>query len=92
MIDQILQEVKQEQERAAKKWGVDFDDKNTANDWVAYITRYAGMAVTFPFNRTAFEDNMVKVAGLAASAVASSRTGGPAPRHYDEDVDWSVLS
>ena len=30
------------------KWPSEFDDKNTPNDWIAYIAIYLGKAVTFP--------------------------------------------
>ena len=82
---QVLREIEWEQKRAHDTWGPDFDKANTANDWIAYITRYAGMAVTFPFDQTRFEDSMIKAAGLCLCAVVESRRGGPAPRHYDED-------
>lgn len=79
----IFDEVATELNTNAAVWGDEFDDKNTANDWVAYIAKYTGQAVTLPFDRERFEEQMKKVAGLAVSAIAASRRGGPAKRHYD---------
>ena len=62
------------------KWGTDFDNKNTPNDWVSYIARYLGNAVTLPWNRNAFRTAMLKVAALAV-AVLERETYSP--RHYD---------
>ena len=82
----IFEEIDGELKNAAARWGTDFDDNNTSNDWVAYVAKYAGQAVTLPFSRAVFEENMKKIAGIAVSAIeASRRNGGPAPRHYDSD-------
>lgn len=64
--------------------GTEFDDKNTANDWVSYIIRYAASAADFELDQDEFEVAMTKVAALAVAAIETSRrNGGPAPRHYD---------
>jgi len=82
----IILEINSELEYSNKKWGTEFDNKNTSNDWVAYITHQVGKAVTLSLNRYEFEVRMKKVAGLAISAIeASRRNGGPAPRHYDNN-------
>jgi|WetSurMetagenome_2_1015567.scaffolds.fasta_scaffold02484_17 hypothetical protein len=54
-----------------------FDDsKNTGNDWVAYITAYAGRATTARKNKDLdFHRNMVKVAALAVSAIYANEKG-----------------
>jgi hypothetical protein len=64
-----------------KKWGTEFDNKNTPNDWIAYIAIYLGKAVTFPWNREAFRTAILKVAALA---VAVLEREDYAPRHYDQ--------
>lgn len=71
-----------ENERAYqdKKWGKAFDDKNTPNDWVAYIVAHAGKAVTLPWNREAFRASILKVAALCVAALEREEY---APRHYD---------
>jgi hypothetical protein len=75
--DKVFQMINEYQN---EKWGTDFDDKNTPNDWVAYITRYLGKAVLFPFNGDVFRGAMLKVAALA---VAVLEREDYAPRHYD---------
>lgn len=69
----------------ADKWGKVFDDKNTPNDWIAYITKYAGQAVTLPWNADTFRAQLIKTAGLCISAVeALDRNNNElAKRHYD---------
>lgn len=69
----------------AKKWGTDFDSKNTPNDWVAYIAKYLGQAVTMPWDAGKFKAQLVKVANLAATAYENcDKVEGSMPkRHYD---------
>lgn len=62
------------------KWGNEFDDKNTPNDWVAYIAIYLGKAVTLPWNREAFRTAILKVAALAVAILEREEY---AARHYD---------
>ena len=85
----IVVELKKELEYANNLWGTAFDDKNTANDWAAYIGIYAGRAVemdrtTSLFNPIRFRKDMLKVAGLAISAVQTLDRQGIAKRHYDK--------
>lgn len=64
--------------------GTEFDDKNTANDWVSYLTRYAAKAAEFELTKDQFQAAMVKVAAIAVAAIESSdRNDGLPPRHYD---------
>lgn len=80
----IFNMIDDEREYQDGKWGTEFDDKNTANDWVSYLTRYAAKAAEFELTPEAFEIAMVKVASIAVAAIeASRRNGGPALRHYD---------
>ncbi len=74
----------------ARKWGIEFDDDNTPNDWAAYIALYTGKAIEMTDGRPdlsldceRFRQNMIKVASLALHAVAAVDRGGPALRHYD---------
>ena len=78
IIDQI------ESERSKQKGFDDFDKSNTRNDWVAYITSYAGDAAEKvkkkELNSQAeedhrFRDNMIKVAALAVAAIESHDNG-----------------
>ncbi len=88
-INNILADISKERESQDHRWGHEFDDKNTANDWSAYITRYNGNAsfcTTYgqPFDGTAWRQQMVKVAALAVAAIESfDRNNGLPRRHYD---------
>jgi len=84
-MEKIFEEIKNEREYQDEKWGTEFDDKNTLNDWVSYIVTYAGRATEY--DRTAEEQRkyMIKVAALAVAALETfDRNNGFAPRHYDE--------
>lgn len=85
----VYDEIKAERDRQDTLWGHDFDNKNTINDWVAYIAAYA--------SRAAFTDSevlnektaqqrelLVKTAALAVAAIETiDRLGKLASRHYD---------
>lgn len=82
-----LEQVRKEAEYAAQKWGTDFDDQNSLNDWVTYITMYASDAARIdlqdnPDKQYAF---LIKAAGLALNAASYVRNGNLHPRHYDAD-------
>lgn len=84
-LETIVNAVATERAYQNLKWGEAFDNKNTVNDWVAYINIYAAkatdMAATKPVQRSA----MLKVAALAVAALeAFDRNEGFPPRHYDK--------
>ena len=80
-------EIENELEYARKQWGREFDSKNTLNDWVAYIVMYAGDAAKIKTSPSEAEQKLIKVAGLAISALENLRANGQfAPRHYEEKV------
>jgi hypothetical protein len=89
-MEQLLTDVRTELERA-EQWGTDFDDANTINDWISYITGYTGHVYDYArSSRGRVQDldgvrsELLKVAGLALSAVkAMDRNGSFPPRHYD---------
>lgn len=81
-----LKAIDAEREYQVGKWGDEFDSKNTINDWVSYLTRYAGMASNAD-DKEHFQTLMVKVAAIAVAAVEASEKGGLPPRHYDEPVN-----
>ena len=95
MRESIFAEIDKERSYQDGKFGTSFDDKNTLNDWVTFITRYAGEAAfvangakadTIPFSiRLAQRQKLVKVAALAVAAIeAFDRNGQNFPRrHYD---------
>lgn len=85
----VLHEVDAERERQQKIWGNDFDDLNTANDWVAYICRYIGEGAyngrEKKFTVARFRDFLVRAAAICCAAVETiDRNGGKLiHRHYD---------
>lgn len=91
--DLILDEIRQERERQVTlAHGGDtesFDKTNDMNDWVAYVSSYAGRASAKVFRNQReddacgvdrddakrFRDHMVKVAALALAAIESHDAG-----------------
>lgn len=66
----ISEEIQQRRAEQDAKWGgPSNDDKNTSNDWVAFIVKHAGQAVFSPWDRSKFRDKMVDVAALAWAAI-----------------------
>lgn len=74
----ILNEINKEREYQVQKWGNDADDtKNSFNDWVSYISRYA--TTWFPGGFPPYSDeakvnfrrSMIKTAAIAVAAVES---------------------
>jgi uncharacterized protein YcbX len=84
-FESFVEEMDKERQYQVKKWGDEFDRKNTPNDWVAYIGKYLGQTVTLPWNPEEFKKQLVKVATLAEAAYAwCERVDGNMPkRHYD---------
>lgn len=84
-MDKILEDIRSEREYQVGKWGNGFDDKNTANDWVTYITMYATAGARMDASPEDFRAAMVKVATLAVAALEAidRNEGKTAPRHYD---------
>ena len=82
----VLEELNSQLNYQDEKWGTEFDDKNTMNDWIAYLSKYNGQALTLENNNAGnFVTNMYKVAGIAVAAIeAVSRNGGLPKRHYDK--------
>lgn len=85
-MEKILEDIRKEREYQIGRWGNDFDDKNTANDWVTYITMYASAGARMDASSAKFRTAMVKVATLAVAALEAidRNSGKTAPRHYDE--------
>ena len=82
----ILRDVVTERQHQVAKWGIEFDDKNTINDWVSYITSYAGQAA-FEDNAAVRRHKLIQVAALAVAAVeAFDRNLSFPNRHYDGDA------
>lgn len=77
---EIFKAIDDERRYQDQKWGREFDDLNTPNDWVAYIAKYLGNAVTLPWNGDAFRKALTKVAALCVAALERYKY---ADRHYD---------
>ena len=82
-MDNILAEIKKERERQLElAHGGDteeFDRGNSANDWIAYVSAYAGRAARKVSRNDRqgenFRANMIKVAALAVAAVQAHDKG-----------------
>lgn len=68
---ELLLKVEEEADRARELWG-DYDSKNTTNDWLAYICRYASEAVGKEYHSDVFRDKMIKCAGLCLNALVQN--------------------
>lgn len=82
-FERIVQQIKEEREYQAK-WGNNFDDKNTANDWATYIAQYLTEGTRIKDPRP-MREAFLKAAALAVAALETfDRNNGFAPRHYDK--------
>lgn len=80
-MNNIILEITAERLKQKQRDLDNFDKSNTRNDWVAYITSYAGDASAKVFKKTCkeftrdhkrFRENMIKVAALAIAAIESN--------------------
>jgi hypothetical protein len=84
ILDKVVEDVLKEHCYSCDQWGTDFDDNNTINDWVSYITHYASNAIDFRNNMTEQRRYLTKAANLCISALITSyRNDKFADRHYD---------
>lgn len=83
-LEGIFEEIVKEREYQETKWGTDFDDKNTVNDWAAYIASYTSKATLIGAAKSEQRTALLKVASLAVAALQTfDRNGGFAGRHFD---------
>lgn len=78
-----------ERDRQDGLWGNDFDDKNTPNDWVAYICNYVTTGAydgrKKEYTPEKFREHLIKAATICVAAIETiNRNGKCADRHYDE--------
>ena len=86
-LQTVLAEICAEREYQDGQWGMDFDNKNTLNDWIVYIMSYAGEAARMDAAPEQQREHILKVATLAVAAVESfDRNRQFAPRHYEDRV------
>lgn len=84
MRSNIFQEINKERDYQDSKWGIDFDNENTINDWATYINIYLAKATSFGVSKKDQRKFMIKVAALSVAALETfDRNGGFADRHYD---------
>ena len=82
--EQIFKEVSAERDYQDSRWGTEFDEKNTLNDWWAYSNHYWARAAAMGNTKEQQRAALVKVAALATAALERfDENDGFAPRHYD---------
>lgn len=86
-VRNIFRDIEAELSYARGKWGTEFDNKNTLNDWVAYTMMYATDAAKMATPSHRVRPLLVKAAGLLISAIDRLDENGKfAPRHYEDRV------
>ncbi|KKN77452.1 hypothetical protein LCGC14_0360110 [marine sediment metagenome] len=94
--EQILNGISVERNRQDGLWGNDFDDKNTPNDWVAYVNNYLAQGAydgrSEEYTVEKFRIALVKAATICVAAIeAIDRNGKCADRHYDKKENETIL-
>lgn len=87
-MSNVLSEIELERSRQVELWGDKFDNKNTANDWVAYICNYVASGAydgrQEKYSPERFRKHLVKAATLCVAAIETiDRLGDCSPRHYE---------
>lgn len=82
-IGEVADEVVSEVIRARAMWGTEFDEKNTLNDWVAFVNIYLANASKMGATSDEVKKGLRKAAGLVLSALYMAENDILAPRHYD---------
>lgn len=85
MQQDIINEIVAERAYQDSKWGTEFDDQNTVNDWATYTNLYVGRATTMGASKTDQRLGLLKAASILVAAVeAFDRNDSFAARHYDK--------
>lgn len=72
-----------ERERQNQMWGIDFDRRNTANDWHSYVSHYLHIMESTS-DPDEWKEALKKAAAICQAAVYCVDVhGAPAERHYD---------
>lgn len=83
----ILEETKLEREYQDEKWGTEFDDKHTLNDWSTFVSHYLSRAGAMNTVLADQRENLLKATALLVAAIeAFDRNDCFAPRHYEDRV------
>lgn len=83
-MNEIFKDIEKELAYAEAKWGTEFDDKNTLNDWVAYSINYIGQATRMDADKEKQSAALRKSIGLLVNALIRVENGTLANRHYDQ--------
>jgi hypothetical protein len=68
----VMLEIAEERKRQLEKWGNDFDDANTEQDWAGFVMHYTAVGITSRLGAAPgrpFREAMLKVATLAVAAI-----------------------
>ncbi len=84
---EIMKEIEKERRIQDSTWGREFDDKNTSDDWAAYIIKYATGERHLPETSEQFRNNMIQTAALAVAAIESVDRGSCKVRSVSEATD-----
>lgn len=80
----IFAEIESERAYQDGKWGTQFDNRNTINDWGTYIGIYVAKATAMGVPKEEQRKQLLKVASLSIAALETfDRNNGFAARHYD---------
>ena len=86
--ENIFDGISRERDRQEGMWGVAFDDKNTINDWVTYITAYASSAAMGNLNPRESRKKILQAVTIGVAALERFDANGfLPPRHYDEPAE-----
>jgi hypothetical protein len=84
MTNKIIEELIAERTYQDARWGTDFDDKNTLNDWISYTNQYITKGAGIGASSEDQRKYVLKAATILVAALeAFDRNNGFPPRHYD---------
>jgi hypothetical protein len=70
MRQKVFEEIDAERSVQDSKYGgPDHDDTLGSYDWIAFVARHLGLAVSRPWDAAVFRSQMVRVAALAVAAI-----------------------
>lgn len=69
-LKKIFEEIAEKRkEQNNEHGGIEHDKLNSTNDWVAMITKHAGVALIHPITEESFRARMINIAGIAIAAI-----------------------
>lgn len=85
-LQRTIEDVENERAHQEDRWGVVNDDRNTLDDWLAYICKYAALANTADDAATV-RRRLIQIAALAVAAAESFDRNCGFPRHPTFNVE-----